>query len=298
LTYTTVPGFEFDDQEMSRSIFITPRMDNRAVFNARKQILELKHGRTYKQYQEYKKEIEVVPYIVEVIRERISDLTIINPYTNSVIDFLGESEYFKRDFDKYNGILKTITALNSYNRPTFDLDGETVVFTSLDDIQLFISLLQAYHESISVNISPKSAEILDDLRGCMDEWLFDDKISELGITINQYFELSRCNLSKKSVRRYFSELNAAGFLKVVGNENRSNIYAVSGRVSTDLLSDLMKMTPEQRNLITWELGPQVLEFIELDVAHTGLHINLPDLDVEVPGWERYDHQQVPRGGVK
>jgi len=31
-TYTTVPGHEFDDQEMSRSIFITPRMDNKGSF--------------------------------------------------------------------------------------------------------------------------------------------------------------------------------------------------------------------------------------------------------------------------
>lgn len=289
LTYTTVPGFEFDDQEMSRSIFITPRMDNRSVFNARKQILELKHGRTYKQYQGYKHDIKIVPYIVEVIREHIAGLTIINPYTSSIIDFLGESEYFKRDFDKYNGILKTITALNSYNRPTFDLEGETVIFTSLDDIQLFISLLQNYHESISVNISPKAAEILDDLRSNMDEWLLDGKITELGITINQYFEISRCNLSKKSIRRYFSELNAAGFLKVVGNENRSNIYAVSGRVTSDLLNDLMRMTEEQRNLIAWELGDSALGFIELDEAHDGLNILLPDPDVDVPGWERHDH---------
>lgn len=290
LTYTTVPGFEFDDQEMSRSIFITPRMDNRAVFNARKQILELKHGRTYKQYEWYKNQIKIVPYIVEVIKERIAGLTIINPYTSSVINFLGESEYFKRDFDKYNGILKTITALNSYNRATYDLEGETVIFTSLDDIQIFISLLQVYHESISVNISPKSAEILDDLRSNMDTWLLDGKVNELGITINKYFEITRCNLSKKSIRRYFSELNAAGFLKVVGNENRSNIYAVSGRVSSDLLDDLMKMNEEQRNLISWELGDGVLSFIELDLPHDGLTILLPDPDVEVPGWERYDHQ--------
>lgn len=298
LTYTTVPGFEFDDQEMSRSIFITPRMDNRDVFNARKQILELHHGRTYKQYQQYKHEIEVIPYLVEVIRDHVRDLTIINPYTSSIIDFLGESEYFKRDFDKYNGILKTITALNSYNRPTFDLDGETVIFTNIDDIQLFTSLLESYHESISVNISPKSAEILDDLRAHMDDWLLGGETMELGITVNQYFELTRCNLSKRSVRRYFGELNNAGFLKVVGQNNRANIYALSGRVSGNLLDDLLKMSEEQRELISWELGDVALQFIEEDAPHEGLHILLPDLDVDVPGWERYDHVKPTRRKVK
>ena len=39
LTYTTVPNHIFDEQEMSRSIFITPRMDNQKIFNRRKSAL-------------------------------------------------------------------------------------------------------------------------------------------------------------------------------------------------------------------------------------------------------------------
>jgi hypothetical protein len=288
LTYTTVPGFKFDDQEMSRSIFITPRMDNKAVFHARKQIMELKHGRTYKRFKKYRKEIKIVQYMVYLLRERMEELTIINPYTESVIKFLGESEYFKRDFDKYNGILKTITAFNSFNRPIFDLDGEKVLFTSLNDIRIFMSLLRSYHESISVNISPKAAEILEDIRTNIEDWILDRKIVEIGITTNEYFELSDITLSKRSIRLYFGELNRSGFLKVTGKDGSANIYHLSGRVSSDLLDSLLKMSETQKELIKWELNDIALNFILEDAAMDGLDISLQDPDVEIPGWEDYD----------
>lgn len=195
-------------------------MDNKAVFNSRKKILGLKLGRTYQQLQKVKEEIENIKYVVEVLRERVEELEIINPYGQSVIDFLGESEYFKRDFDKYNGLLLTITAFNSFNRQTYDLDGREVLFTSLQDIQIFISLLESYHRSISVNISPKAAEILNEYESNKDEWILNRQTLEEGITINEFFELTNSSLSKRSIRRYFSELNAAGFLKVTGKKAR------------------------------------------------------------------------------
>lgn len=288
-TYTTVPGHEFDDQEMSRSIFITPRMDNKEVFHAMKKMLEFTGGRTYKQFQYYSKELEIVKYIVYVLRERMETVIINNPYTESVIKFLGESEYFKRDFDKYNGILKTITAINGYNRQTFEIDGQEILYTSLNDIKLFMSLLKAYHESISVNISPKSAEVLDDIRGQIDEWIMDRKIPDMGtFTVNDYMELSGTHLSKKSVQTYFGELNRTGFIKVVGHESRANVYQLSGRVSDSLEDDLLKLSEEQKQLIEWELGVSAMQFILEDTVMDGLTIHLQDMDVDVPGWDRYD----------
>ena len=288
-TYTTVPGHEFDDQEMSRSIFITPRMDNKEVFHAMKKMLEFNGGRTYKQFQYYSKELEIVKYIVYVLRERMETVIINNPYTESVIKFLGESEYFKRDFDKYNGILKTITAINGYNRQTFEIDGQEILYTSLNDIKLFMSLLKAYHESISVNISPKSAEVLDDIRGQIDEWIMDRKIPDMGtFTVNDYMELSGTHLSKKSVQTYFGELNRTGFIKVVGHESRANVYQLSGRVSDSLEQDLLTLSEEQKQLIEWELGSNAVKFILEDVVMDGLTIHLHDPCVDVPGWDRYD----------
>lgn len=287
LTYTTVPGFEFDDQEMSRSIFITPRTDNRAVFNARKKIKELKFGRTYEQLELFEKDIQIVQYIVYLLRERMENITIINPYTQSIIDFLGKSDYFKRDFDKYNGILKTITAFNSYNRQTFELNGKEVIFTSLNDIQIFISLLSMYHESISVNISPKAAELLNDIKDHWVAWTDGHKISELGITTNDYFELGHCNITKRSVRTYFGELNNAGFLRVVGKESNSNIYSLTGMCVKDN-QNLLKLDEESKELIKWELGESALSFIECDVATDKLDIGWQDPDVPRPPWEEYD----------
>ena len=292
LTYTTVPGFEFDDQEMSRSIFITPRMDNKRVFHAFKQIIELKHGRTYKKLKYFEKESKLIQYIVYLLKEKVDNLTIINPYTQSVIDFLGESEYFKRDFDKYNGLLKTITAFHAFTRPTFNLDGEEILFTSLDDIQIFIELLREYHESISVNISPKAAEILNDLRNNMDEWIFDNKVPENGsFTTNEYYEISGTKLSKRSIQRYFGELNRAGFLKSVGKENKSNIYILGEKALPGLLKNLLVLNEDQCQLIEWELGPMALRFIREDELMDGLSLMLQDQDIDVPGWERFDKRK-------
>lgn len=288
-TYTTVPGHIFDDQEMSRSIFITPRMDNKGVFHAMKKMLEFHGGRTQKKYEYYLKELEIVPYVVELLRERMETVIINNPYTESVIKFLGESEYFKRDFDKYNGILKTITAINGFNRQTFEIDGQEILYTSLNDIKLFMSLLKTYHESISVNISPKSAEVLDDLRGNVDEWILNNKISEMGtFTVNDYVELSNTHLSKRSIQTYFGELNRTGFIKNVGREGRANVYQLSGRVSDSLEQDLLTLSDEHQQLIEWELGSNAVKFILEDVVMDGLTIHLHDQDVDVPGWDRFD----------
>lgn len=288
-TYTTVPGHIFDDQEMSRSIFITPRMDNKGVFHAMKKMLEFHGGRTRKQYEYYLKELEIVRYVVELLRERMETVIINNPYTESVIKFLGESEYFKRDFDKYNGILKTITAINGFNRQTFEIDGQEILYTSLNDIKLFMSLLKTYHESISVNISPKSAEVLDDLRGNVDDWILNNKISEMGtFTVNDYVELSNTHLSKRSIQTYFGELNRTGFIKNVGREGRANVYQLSGRVSDSLEQDLLTLSDEHQQLIEWELGSNAVKFILEDIVMDGLTIHLHDQDVDVPGWDRFD----------
>jgi hypothetical protein len=291
-TYTTVPGHVFDDQEMSRSIFITPRMDNKEVFHAMKKMLEFHGGRTQKLYESYSKDLEIVKYIVELLRERMDTVIINNPYTESIIKFLGESEYFKRDFDKYNGILKTITAINGYNRQTFEIDGQDVLYTSLNDIKLFISLLTAYHESISVNISPKAADVLDDIRANQDDWIADRHISDMGtFTVNDYMELSETPLSKKSIQNYFGELNRVGFLKVVDKQGQAHVYQVSGRVSDDLDDDLLTLGDEQLQLIEWELGVTAKNFICEDRVTDGLTIHLQDPDVEVPGWDRYDNKK-------
>lgn len=87
LTYTTVPNHNFDEQEMSRSIFITPRMDNKKIFNLRKSALEFTHGKSYKILKKYEKDVELVPYMLLHLKEVFKDIVIINPYIHFVINF-------------------------------------------------------------------------------------------------------------------------------------------------------------------------------------------------------------------
>jgi len=98
LTYTTVPNHNFDEQEMSRSIFITPRMDNKEIFNRRNRLLEFKHGRSYNTLKKYEKEAELVPYMLLHLKEVFEDIAIINPHVYFVIDFLKNSAFYKKGF--------------------------------------------------------------------------------------------------------------------------------------------------------------------------------------------------------
>ena len=111
LTYTTVPNYQFDEQELSRSILITPRTDNKKEFNRRNRALEFQ-GKSYGYMMKMVKEAEQIQYMVYLLRDIMRDTIIINPYVDVVIGFLKNSEYYKRDFPKYNNLLKVITAFN------------------------------------------------------------------------------------------------------------------------------------------------------------------------------------------
>ena len=215
LTYTTIPNHNFDEQEMSRSIFITPRMDNKEIFNLRNTALEFKHGKSYKILKQYESEAELVPYMLLHLNEVFKDIVIINPYVYFVINFLKNSNFYKRDFDKFNGILKTITALNYYNHEIHDIDGERVILTNIADVQQFMSLLKPYRESISANLAPKAVEVLNDIRNNISDWMEQDDSEglNLGITTNQYFSLQNLGLSKDSVKKYIYEWQTRDFFR-------------------------------------------------------------------------------------
>lgn len=226
LTYTTVPNHNFDEQEMSRSIFITPRMDNKEIFNRRNRLLEFKHGRSYNTLKKYENEAELVPYMLLHLKEVFKDIAIINPYVYFVIDFLKNSAFYKRDFDKFNGILKTMTALNYYNHEVHDVDGKKVILTNIADVQQFMSLLNPYKESISANLAPKAVDVLNDIRNNIDEWKMQKErvMPGMGITTSEYFQLQNLELSLDSVRKYMYALKNQGFLQITERFNNFNIY--------------------------------------------------------------------------
>ena len=286
LTYTTVPNHYFDDQEMSRSIFITPRMDNQKIFNQRNSALEFKHGRSYKILKQYEREAELVPYMLLHLKEVFEDIVVINPYVYFVIKFLKNSSFYKRDFDKFNGLLKTITALNYYNHEVYDIGGKKVILTNIADVQLFMSLLKPYKESISANLAPKAVEVLNDIRNNIDEWRMskDREVLDMGITTNDYFSLQSLGLSKASARKYMYELADKGFLQITDHVGRSNVYDLAKSEVESINYDLKHIDDSTYENICYEIGEWVVDIMKEDKFVEGLSIMNFDSTVKKPTW--------------
>lgn len=297
LTYTTVPNHDFDEQELSRSIFITPRMDNQRIFNRRNSALEFKHGKSYKMLKMYEKEAELVPYMLLHLKDIFEEVTIINPYVYFVIDFLKDSSFYKRDFDKFNGLLKTITALNYYNHEVYEIDGQKVVLTTIEDVQQFVSLLTPYKESITANVSPKSVEVLNDIRNHITEWKMngDRECVGEGITTNEYFNLQHLGLSKASVKKYMYELAEKGFLRVVGHSGRANVYDLAKSEVQRMDYDLQHIDDQIYDDIEYEVGEWVVNIMREDEYVEGLSIMNFDPEVKIPKWvkkpKNYENQK-------
>ena len=286
LTYTTVPNHYFDDQEMSRSIFITPRMDNQKIFNQRNSALEFKHGRSYKILKQYEREAELVPYMLLHLKEVFEDIVVINPYVYFVINFLKNSSFYKRDFDKFNGLLKTITALNYYNHEVYDIGGKKMILTNIADVQLFMSLLKPYKESISANLAPKAVEVLNDIRNNIDEWRMskDREVLDMGITTNDYFSLQSLGLSKASARKYMYELADKGFLQITDHVGRSNVYDLAKSEVESINYDLKHIDDSTYENICYEIGEWVVDIMKEDKFVEGLSIMNFDSTVKKPTW--------------
>ena len=286
LTYTTVPNHYFDDQEMSRSIFITPRMDNQNIFNKRNSALEFKHGKSYKILKHYEKEAELVPYMLLHLKEVFENIVIINPYVYFVINFLKDSAFYKRDFDKFNGILKTITALNYYNHEVYEVDGKKVILTNIADVQEFMSLLKPYKESISANLSPKAVEVLNDIRKNIEDWRMkkDREVLDMGITTNEYFSLQNLGLSKASVRKYMYELADKGFIQVTTRSGRANVYDLAKSEVASINYDLKHIDNSIYENICYEIGEWVIDIMKEDKFVEGLSIMNFDAEVKKPTW--------------
>ncbi len=288
LTYTTVPNHDFDEQEMSRSIFITPRMDNKEIFNRRNRLLEFKHGRSYNTLKKYEKEAELVPYMLLHLKEVFEDISIINPYVYFIIDFLKNSAFYKRDFDKFNGILKTITALNYYNHEVHDVEGKKVILTNIADVQQFMSLLNPYKESISANLAPKAVEVLNDIRNNIDDWRMqtDEEILDMGITTNIYFTQQNLGLSKDSVKKYMYKLEKQGYLQINGRFGNSNVYDLANSEIAHISYDLKHIDDSVYSDIRYEIGEWVVELMNEDRFVEGLSIMNFDSEVEKPVWAK------------
>ena len=298
LTYTTVPNYNFDSQELSRSFIFTPRTDNRAVFNARKSYLELKGGKTEQIYQSMLKFKIDIQKMVLGLRYKFADINIVNPYSDAVLNLIGASEYYKRDYDKYNGILKVITAFNSSNREVHEINGEKVIFTNPEDLQYFVTLLRPYMTSITRNLSKKAAELLDDIVENSDDWIYQadsiykfDSGEDFGFTVNDYIENGHVSIAKRSLYRYFTELNQEGFLKVVGKHGKSNMYALVENVDDVHQNEMLVLSDKSRRRLEFEYPDDIVEHIFLNdvILDENCSILNQSDDVLKPLWLDYDN---------
>ena len=280
LTYTTVPNHNFDEQEMSRTIFITPRMDNKEIFNRRNRLLEFKHGRSYNTLKKYENEAELVPYMLLHLKEVFEDIAIINPNVYFVIDFLKNSAFYKRDFDKFNGILKTITALNYYNHEVHDVDGEKVILTNIAEVQQFMSLLNLYKESISANLAPKAVDVLNDIKNNIDEWKMQKERVMPGI------QLQNLELSLDSVRKYMYELKNQGFLQITERFSNFNIYDLAKSEIAHISYNLKHIDDSVYDDIRYEIGEWIVDLMNEDMFVEGLSVMNFDSEVEKPVWAK------------
>lgn len=291
LTYTTVPNYEFDEQELSRSILITPRIDNKREFNNRNRMIEFQ-GKAYEYMQRMVKVSKKIPYMVYYLRSLANDVAIINPYVDVVNDLLSNSEYYKRDFPKYNNLLKVITIFNYHHKTIYEKDGKKLLYVSAEDVQLFLTLLNKYELSISENLSLHATDIIKELMELERQpHITDDGQSELpsvegegGWTINDYLEYSKLNLSKRSMQNYFKELNSRGFVRVKERKGNAYVYELTGKFNKATLEEHLALSPKIRKIIREELGDEILTILEDDKPIPDLTIMDHDDSIKRPNW--------------
>jgi hypothetical protein len=254
ITYTNVPGFEFEDQEKSRSVFFQPRIDNNTAVRIFKDLNRMKNTRTTEIIQEWKDKIPDIKKMLIALRARMEYVEIYNPYSAFMEKYLGSSKYMKRDVDKYDGILRVITSINGYRRPL--VNDERTLLTTKEDIEIFVDILERYHQSITSNLAPGAADLLQELRDHDNDW----DLYETGITINDYLYKSTNPAAKGSLRRYFSELNSEGYMKVVAKEGQSNVYALTS-VDNSNIKDEIKLSESDKKVLLFNYGDEAFDIV-------------------------------------
>ena len=288
LTYTTVPNYQFDEQELSRSIFITPRTDNKKEFNKRNIALEFK-GKSYHYMEKMVREAEHIRFMVYVLRNLMDEIEIINPYIQIVINFLNNSKYYKRDFPKYNNLLKVITVMNYYHKTVYEVGDKRVIYTSIEDVQLFLSLLDSYRLSISENLSPKATEILKLLVELNDKPKTNGEQPTLDVnrlwTISEFMEETHIDIEKRSIQTYFSELNKKGFIRIVETKGRANVYEITDNFNPVTIEEKLTLSDNVKETIAYEYDDDnLLNILKEDKVIPGLSIMDHDKNIELPNW--------------
>lgn len=291
LTYTNVPGHKYDDQEMSRSIILRPRKDHKNAFMIFKRLNKQKGTDSSGLIKNHRDMIPIIQNMVRALKFRMEEVTIYNPYWSFMEEYLSNSKYIFRDTDKYDAILRVITAINGYNRKIHDVNGQKTLFTSREDIGFFLELLDQYHKSIVSNISPGAMDLLENLNENAEVWFNDDrgnddqKSFKKGLTINKYIEESSNKLSRQTLKKYFKELADVGYLKIIREESQQYVYDLGKDSVIDAMGEVHLSKLDQK-IMEFNYGNEITLTFE-DEEQYGISLWDMHPEVEAPMWNKY-----------
>jgi hypothetical protein len=283
LTYTNVPGYNYDDQEASRSLFVKPGSgkEHKKSFLLFDRLNRQKGTDSYDLIQSFREKIPKIQNMVRALRERLKTVVIYNPYSTFMEKFLGGSKYLFRDIHKYNGILEVITAINGYNRRIYDINGTKTIFTTKEDISFFLEILEQYHTSIVSNLSPGATEILEDLKKHEHNYFDEDSLTK-GVTVGKYMEDSGTTDAKRSVQRYFRELGDTGFLRELERKGHNIIWEL-GRDNYSAEIEHVKLSYEDEKVLKFNYGELVFATFEKE-GNYGISLKDQHECVPLPYW--------------
>ena len=269
---------------------MTPRIDNKLEFNLMSQYLELVNGITYRKHEEIKEKLTtMIPLVVEGLRERFMNIQIVNPYIELIEQFVGNNPHYKRDLPKYNSILKVITAFNSEGRSIHNINGSQVMFTTHEDVALFLTLFEGYRESIASSLSLVAVEILNTLKEHKDEWFYDSEedqaLFEGGITVARYIEKAKPVVSLRTVQTSFRELKDHSYLTVVGKQGNAPIYGIVDKENIASVIDSKELSDDAKRIILDEYGDKMLQVILSDDSDDSVCVFSQHSSIETPAWK-------------
>ena len=161
--------------------------------------------------------------------------------------------------------------------------------SSLEDVQLFLSLLDNYRLSISENLSPKATEILKLLVELNDKPKSNGDQPTLDVnrlwTISEFMEETHIDIEKRSIQTYFSELNKKGFIRIVETKGRANVYEITDNFNPVIVEEKLSLTDRVKKTIAYEYDDdELLNILEEDKIIPGLSIMDHDDSIDCPNW--------------
>lgn len=179
--------------------------------------------------------------------------------------------------------------MNYYHKTVYEVGDRKVIYTSIEDVQLFLSLLSNYRLSISENLSPKATEILQLLVELNDKPKSNGEQPTLDVnrlwTITDFMEETHIDIEKRSLQTYFSELNKKGFIRIVETKGRANVYEITDNFNPIIIEEKLTLDDNVKKTIAYEHDDDnLLNILEDDKVIPGLSIMDHDENIELPNW--------------